>query len=260
MSLVKISQAGGGGGGGSGTVTSVGLTSATSGVTIGSTPVTTSGNITLAIATATGGQNGLLSTSDFATFSGKQDNIGLTTVGTALATLPNPSAVRYLRVLANNSVEVLTASQVRADLGFITQTQASNLTNNSASVPVNITGCSVTLEPNASYIGKLTIASNSAPVNGFTLTLTFPVGAVVQIGRINSAASINAQVMQFQTATSAISLGTFGNFIGNGYTELQLSIVNGITGGTITPSFLSGTNGSIITIVAGLTSVALQKI
>lgn len=55
-----------------GTVTSVGLSSATSGVTIGSTPITTSGTITLAIATATTSQNGLLSSTDWATFNAKQ--------------------------------------------------------------------------------------------------------------------------------------------------------------------------------------------
>jgi hypothetical protein len=55
-----------------GTVTSVGLSSATSGVTIGSTPITTSGTITLAIATASGSQNGLLSSTDWTTFNGKQ--------------------------------------------------------------------------------------------------------------------------------------------------------------------------------------------
>ena len=57
----------------SGTVTSVGLSSATSGVTIGSSPITTSGTITLAIATASGSQNGLLSSTDWTTFNGKQD-------------------------------------------------------------------------------------------------------------------------------------------------------------------------------------------
>jgi hypothetical protein len=55
-----------------GTVTSVGLSSATSGVTIGSTPITTSGTITLAIATASGSQQGLLSSTDWTTFNGKQ--------------------------------------------------------------------------------------------------------------------------------------------------------------------------------------------
>jgi hypothetical protein len=50
----------------------VGLSSATSGVTIGATPVTTSGTITIAIATAATAQNGLLSSTDWNTFNGKQ--------------------------------------------------------------------------------------------------------------------------------------------------------------------------------------------
>ena len=66
-----------------GTVTSVGLSSATSGVTIGSSPVTTSGTITLAIATATTSQNGLLSSTDWTTFNAKQNAITLTTTGTS---------------------------------------------------------------------------------------------------------------------------------------------------------------------------------
>jgi hypothetical protein len=61
----------------SGTVTSVGLSSATSGVTIGSTPVTTSGTITLAIATATTSQNGLLSSTDWTTFNNKASTASL---------------------------------------------------------------------------------------------------------------------------------------------------------------------------------------
>ena len=65
-----------------GTVTSVGLSSATSGVTIGSTPVTTSGTITLAIATASGSQNGLLSSTDWTTFNGKQNALTNPVTGT----------------------------------------------------------------------------------------------------------------------------------------------------------------------------------
>jgi hypothetical protein len=67
---------------GTGTVTSVGLSSATSGVTIGSTPVTTSGTITLAIATASGSQNGLLSSTDWTTFNGKQNSLTNPVTGT----------------------------------------------------------------------------------------------------------------------------------------------------------------------------------
>jgi hypothetical protein len=67
---------------GAGTVTSVGLSSATSGVTIGSSPVTTSGTITLAIATASGSQNGLLSSTDWSTFNGKQNALTNPVTGT----------------------------------------------------------------------------------------------------------------------------------------------------------------------------------
>jgi hypothetical protein len=67
---------------GAGTVTSVGLSSATSGVTIGSTPITTSGTITLAIATASGSQNGLLSNTDWTTFNNKQNALTNPVTGT----------------------------------------------------------------------------------------------------------------------------------------------------------------------------------
>ena len=65
-----------------GTVTSVGLSSATSGVTIGSSPITTSGTITLTIATASGSQQGLLSSTDWTTFKNKQNALTNPVTGT----------------------------------------------------------------------------------------------------------------------------------------------------------------------------------
>jgi hypothetical protein len=65
-----------------GTVTSVGLSSATIGVTIGSSPITTSGTITLAIATASGSQQGLLSSTDWTTFNNKQSALTNPVTGT----------------------------------------------------------------------------------------------------------------------------------------------------------------------------------
>jgi len=67
---------------GTGSVTSVGLSSATSGVTIGSTPITTSGTITLAIATSSGSQQGLLSSTDWTTFNNKQNALTNPVTGT----------------------------------------------------------------------------------------------------------------------------------------------------------------------------------
>jgi hypothetical protein len=65
-----------------GTVRSVGLSSSTSGVTIGGSPITTSGSLTLAIATATSTQNGLLSSTDWSTFNGKQNALTNPVTGT----------------------------------------------------------------------------------------------------------------------------------------------------------------------------------
>jgi hypothetical protein len=57
-------------------------------VTIGSTPITTSGTITLAIATATASQQGLLSSTDWTTFNNKQSTISLSAIGST----PNANA------------------------------------------------------------------------------------------------------------------------------------------------------------------------
>jgi hypothetical protein len=67
---------------GTGSVTSVGLSSATSGVTIASTPITTSGNITIDIANSSGSQNGLLSSTDWTTFNNKQNALTNPVTGT----------------------------------------------------------------------------------------------------------------------------------------------------------------------------------
>jgi hypothetical protein len=67
---------------GTGSVTSVGLSSSTSGVTIGSTPITTSGTITLSITTASGSQQGLLSSTDWTTFNNKQNALTNPVTGT----------------------------------------------------------------------------------------------------------------------------------------------------------------------------------
>jgi hypothetical protein len=72
---------------------------------------------TFNLPTASAANRGALSSADWSTFNGKQNSIGLTTVGNNLATLPNPSAVTYLRVNADNTVTARTPAQVLTDLG-----------------------------------------------------------------------------------------------------------------------------------------------
>ncbi len=68
-----------------GTVTSVGLTVGSTGtdVNVANSPVTTSGNITLNLPTASATNRGLLSSADWTTFNAKQGAITLTTTGSS---------------------------------------------------------------------------------------------------------------------------------------------------------------------------------
>lgn len=255
MQLVRVSKSGGGGGG-SGTVTSVGLSvpsPANPAFSVSNSPIISSGTIAIS---ANGASN------QFVDGTGAlQNSVAFTNVGTAVATLPNPFAIRYLQINADNSVSVLTAAQLKTALGFISQRQTSNLSNSSTTVPVNIDGCIVSLEANSTYIGKMTISSAASAAAGFSLTFVFPVGCSVNVGRISST-NTTAQVMQTQVATSGTPLTTNFNAAINpaGYAELQLSIIVGVNAGSLTPSFLSGAGGSTMQIFLGLTTIQLEKL
>lgn len=116
-----------------GTVTSVGLSSATSGVTIGSTPVTTSGTITLAIATASGSQNGLLSSTDWTTFNSKQPagnyvTLDTTQTITGQKTISRAAAnfngtVQSLLIDGDNSQAAITLNSVATGYAYQTFSQ-----------------------------------------------------------------------------------------------------------------------------------------
>ncbi len=73
---------------------------------------------TFNLPTASAANRGALSSADWSTFNGKQNAVGFTDVGTALATIPNPSATRYIKINSNNSVSAITASQLLSDLGI----------------------------------------------------------------------------------------------------------------------------------------------
>jgi hypothetical protein len=73
---------------------------------------------TFNLPTASASNRGALSSADWSTFNGKQNSVGFTTVGSNLATLPDPSAVRFLRINADNTVTARTAAEMVSDLGI----------------------------------------------------------------------------------------------------------------------------------------------
>ena len=126
MGLVRVSKSGGGGGG-SGTVTSVGLSvpqPSNPAFSVSNSPIISSGTIVISA-------NG--ASSQYVDGTGAlQNSVAFTDVGTAVATLPNPSAVRYIRINANNTVDAVSIATLKAELGgkqiaYKTNDQSSNI-------------------------------------------------------------------------------------------------------------------------------------
>ena len=120
---------------------------------------------TFNLPTASASNRGALSSADWSTFNGKQNSIGLTTVGTNLATLPNPSAVRYLRINADNTVSALSLASLKSDLGFNTAVLGADITNATSTGYEDVTGLSFAVTAGKTYKWRATLGyTNSANI------------------------------------------------------------------------------------------------
>jgi hypothetical protein len=130
---------------------------------------------TFNLPTASAANRGALSSADWSTFNGKQNNIGLTTVGTNLATLPNPSAVRYLRINADNTVSALSLASLKSDLGLGTTILANDFTNATSTGYEDVTGLSFAVTAGKTYkwratLGYTNTANIQLSINGPAVT------------------------------------------------------------------------------------------
>jgi hypothetical protein len=120
---------------------------------------------TFNLPTASAANRGALSSADWSTFNSKQNSIGLTTVGTNLATLPNPSAVRYLRINADNTVSALTIAALKSDLGINSVVLGSNFSNVGTANYEDVTGLSFPVTANKVYKWRATLGyTNTANI------------------------------------------------------------------------------------------------
>jgi hypothetical protein len=120
---------------------------------------------TFNLPTASASNRGALSSADWSTFNGKQNSIGLTTVGTNLATLPNPSAVRYLRINADNTVSALSLASLKSDLGFNSAILGADITNATSTGYEDVTGLSFAVTSGKTYKWRATLGfTNTANI------------------------------------------------------------------------------------------------
>jgi len=98
-----------------------------------------------------------------------------TTVGQNLMTLPNPSAVRYLRTNGSNGVDVITLAQLKSDLGLGTTILANDFTNATSTGYEDVTGLSFAVTAGKTYkwratLGYTNTANIQLSINGPAVT------------------------------------------------------------------------------------------
>lgn len=201
-----------------GTVTSVGLSSATSGVTIGSSPVTTSGTITLAIATASGSQQGLLSSTDWTTFNNKQNALTNPVTGTGTssyhAKFTGTSTIGN-SMLTDDGTTLQSIGATRSNLylkaassSYYSQLAFTNGTNGSfGGISYNNSGQYMQFETNSSEWMRLTSTGNLG------IGTTSPTGTY---GRLSVAGGISI----LDDNNAKLEIGRYSSGASNSYIKL----------------------------------------
>ena len=201
---------------------------------------------TFNLPTASAANRGALSSADWSTFNGKQNSIGLTTVGTNLATLPDPSAVRYLRINADNTVSALTLAQLKTDLSLgsdFTVVAGSNVVNVGTAFE-DVTGLSFAVTANKTYKWRATISFGL--VSGTAMFSSNGPATSINNARFTMATAATTNTISNQTAYDT---GTNVAITSNGLCTAD-GIVRVTASGTWTIRFRCSVGGNL-TVRAG---------
>jgi hypothetical protein len=198
---------------------------------------------TFNLPTASAANRGALSSADWSTFNGKQDNIGLTTVGTNLATLPNPSAVRYLRINADNTISALTLAQIKTDLSISSAIMTAAYTNVGTGFE-SLTELSFAVTANKTYKWRATLTFTASA--GMTFSLTGPASPTFNNYRFTAS---NAATTNAVFNALAYDAGTNAAASNNGLCTAD-GIIRPTANGTVTLRIRCGTAGAL-TVRAG---------
>jgi hypothetical protein len=246
----------GGGGGGTGTVTSVDMTVPT-GLVVSGNPITTSGTFAVTYAAGyslpttakqtewdtayadrlkwDGGATDLVAATG-------RTSLGATTVGGNFFTLPNPSAITFVQINADNSITTMDAPTFRTAIGAGTGSGSVTSVAATAGTGISVTGSPITTS------GTLTI-TNTAPDQVVSLTQ----GGTTTITGTYPNFTISSSDAFSGTVTS---VGTAGSVSGLTLTGGPITSAGTVTLGgtlTVTPSnfasqtantFLAAPNGS----------------
>ena len=208
---------------------------------------------TFNLPTASAANRGALSSADWSTFNNKQNSIGLTTVGTNLATLPNPSAIRYLRVNADNSVSALTATQLRESLGIYRVTLGSDVSITALNTTLaDVTGLSFPITSGKKYRFKIYfIITTTANNTGLRIGLNANVGVAAVYYRTEQNSGVTTSNFFFYAnALNQVSTNT-SSTLSNYMNYLEGYIDANATGTAIARFSKAQANAGTLTVKAG---------
>jgi hypothetical protein len=165
-----------------------------------------------------------------------------TTVGQNLIKLANPSAIRYIRINADNSISALSLADLKTDLGLGTVILAADWSNAGTAGYEDVTGFSFAVTNGKTYKWRSTIA--------ITQTAT---GAV----------AINGPTVTFNRYRFTYPSGASSNAVGNYTTYNQPTVNTTLANGVVTSDgiFKASANGTLIirgrsSSIGGLTILA----
>ena len=271
-----------------GTVTSVGLTTGTTGtdVNVTNSPITSSGTIVLNIPTASASNTGKLSSTDWSTFNSKQSALtfgNLTETTSSILTITGGTgsvigsgtsiAVQQATTSTSgylSSTDWNTFNNKTSNVGTVTSV---GLTTGTTGTDVNVSNSPITVSgditlnipvASASNTGKLSSTDwstfnskqsaltfgNLTETTSSILTITGGTGAVIGSGTTIAVAQANASTNGFLSSTD---WNTFNNKIGGSGTTNDIALFT--ASGTIGDSVISQTGTSpnfFINIVGGL--------
>lgn len=188
-----------------GTSTFTGAITATGGVVGNVTGTAT--NVSGTVAVANGGTGGT-------TAAAARTNLGATTVGDGLFTLANPSAIRFVRVNADNSVSALDAATFRTAIGAGTGSgTVTSVDVSGGTTGLTTSGGPVTGSGTITLGGLLTIANGGTGANTGANARTnlgaAAAGANTDIISVASTTTINSNVIGYRDIPQNAQSGNY---------------------------------------------------
>ena len=176
-----------------------------------------------------------------------------TTVGQNLITLANPSAIRYLRVNADNSVSALTATQLRESLGIYRVTLGSDVSITALNTTLaDVTGLSFPITSGKKYRIKIYfIITTTANNTGLRIGLNANVGVAAVHYRTEQNSGVTtsnfffyANALNQVSTNTAATLSNYMNYL-EGYIDANA------TGTAIARFSKAQANAGTLTVKAG---------